>query len=462
MFGLFSRRLSTKVVDATGRTAKVCAVLGAQWGDEGKGKLADVLASCNFDIVARFNGGNNAGHTLVVNGKKHAFHLLPCGLGYKNTLNLLGNGVVVHLPGLFKEIDNAVGTIFDPTGRLVVSDRSHILFDFHQALDAWQEQARGPSKSIGTTRKGIGPAYTSKATRNSIRMGDLVAGEWDLFAQKYLALASALDRQFPGLEYDKDKELANLKVYRQRLLDGNMVVDSALLINQALSQGKRILAEGANAVMLDLDFGTYPYVTSSSTSAGGVCTGLGIPPNQVECTVGVVKAYTTRVGGGPFPTELTDDLCGGDIPRGSPGTDIGALLQRVGQEIGVTTGRKRRCGWLDLVVLRYSHALNGYSGLNITKLDVLDSLKEVKLGVAYEIDGKVLPNGQMPSRLEDLAKVKVVYETMPGWEQDISKITKYSDLPVQARNYVERIEQLVGVKVSWVGVGAGREAMLVR
>jgi adenylosuccinate synthase len=241
-----------------------------------------------------------------------------------------------------------------------------------------------------------------------------------------------------------------------------MVVDGIYFINQALKNNKRILCEGANAVMLDLDFGTYPYVTSSSTSAGGVSTGLGIPPHFLQCTMGVVKAYTTRVGGGPFPTELTDDLCGGMRERNSFETNIGSIMQKVGQEIGVTTGRKRRCGWLDLVVLRYSNAINGYSGINLTKLDVLDSLDEVKLGVGYEINGKRLPDGQMPSRLEDLAQVKVIYESMKGWKKDISKITRYNDLPIEAKNYIERIESLIGVKISWVGVGAGREAMLVK
>jgi adenylosuccinate synthase len=445
--------------DASGQTAKVCAVLGAQWGDEGKGKLADVLASKGFDVIARFNGGNNAGHTLVINGKRYAFHLLPCGLAYKHTLNLLGNGVVVHLPGLFKEIDS-LSAEMDPKGRLKVSDRAHLLFDFHQAVDAWQENARGPTMSIGTTKKGIGPAYTSKATRNSIRVGELV--DWSSFKVQYDRLADSHERMYPKLEYNRKQELERLQVFRERMLADNMIVDGTLLISQALRDGKRILCEGANAVMLDLDHGTYPFVTSSSTTAGGVCTGLGIPPSKVECAMGVVKAYTTRVGAGPFPTELTDDTCGGMRIRGDVETDIGRHMQIVGQEIGVTTGRKRRCGWLDLVVLKYSHAINGYSGLNLTKLDVLDQLKELKLGVAYEIDGVRLPEGQMPARLTDLAKVKVVYEAMPGWQKDITKITKYSDLPVQARNYVERIEQIVGVKVSWVGVGPGREAMLLR
>lgn len=408
------------------------------------------------------SGGNNAGHTLVIEGKRYAFHLLPCGLAYKHTMNLLGNGVVVHLPGLFKEIDAIQGTIMDPKGRLKISDRAHLLFDFHQAVDAWQEKARGPSKSIGTTRKGIGPAYTSKATRNSVRVGELA--DWDAFTVQYEALADAHDRLYPGLEkeYDRKGELQRLKTFRQRLMGDNMIVDGSLMMNEALKAGKKILCEGANAVMLDLDHGTYPFVTSSSTSAGGVCTGLGIPPNAVECTMGVVKAYTTRVGSGPFPTELTDDTCGGMLPRDAPGTDIGRHMQVVGQEIGVTTGRKRRCGWLDLVVLKYSHAINGYAGLNLTKLDVLDQLKEVKLGVAYELDGRRLPDAQMPSRLTDLSRVKVVYETMPGWQADITKITDYNKLPVQARNYIERIEKIVGVKISWVGVGPGRESMLVR
>jgi len=278
-------------------------------------------------------------------------------------------------------------------------------------VDGILEAARGKG-GIGTTKKGMGPSYSSKATRNSVRVGDLV--DWPVFLAKYNAIADAHEAMYAGLKIDRTSELDAVKHMRERLLADSMIVDGTQLAHDTLRKGGRILCEGANAVMLDLDHGTYPYVTSSSTSAGGVCTGLGLPPSAVDCALGVVKAYTTRVGAGPFPTELTDDLCGGMVPRGAPGTEIGKILQTVGAEIGVTTGRKRRCGWLDAVVLRYSHAVNGYSALNVTKLDVLDSLPEVKIGVAYALDGKTLPEGAFPSRLEDLARVQVVYETMPG------------------------------------------------
>jgi adenylosuccinate synthase len=430
---------------------------GAQWGDEGKGKLVDVLAP-QFDLVARFNGGNNAGHTLVIAGKKYAFHLLPCGLAFPHTVNLLGNGVAVHLQGLFSEMDDLTkGGDIDCKGRLKVSDRAHVLFKFHQDVDGILEAARGKG-GIGTTKKGMGPLYSSKATRNSVRVGDLV--DWDMFTQKYAALADAHESMYADLRIDRAGELDALKLLRERMLDDDMIVDGTHLAHDMLRKGKRILCEGANAVMLDLDHGTYPYVTSSSTSAGGVCTGLGLPPTAVECTVGVVKAYTTRVGAGPFPTELTDDLCGGMLARGAPGTEIGRILQTVGAEVGVTTGRKRRCGWLDAVVLRYSHAINGYASLNLTKLDVLDSLDEVRIGVEYELNGKSLPAGAFPARLEDLGQVKVRYETMPGWKRSIAKCKTYDELPAQARAYVERIEELVGVPVSWIGVGPGRVVMV--
>jgi len=293
-----------------------------------------------------------------------------------------------------------------------------------------------------------------------VRVGDLI--DFDIFTLKYNSLCDSHERMYEGLKIDRKHELHTIKGLRERMLEDNMIVDGTHLAHDTLKNGKRILCEGANAVMLDLDHGTYPYVTSSSTSAGGVCTGLGLPPRAVDCTVGVVKAYTTRVGAGPFPTELTDDLCGGMLPRGAPGTDIGHILQTIGAEIGVTTGRKRRCGWLDAAVLRYSHAINGYAQLNLTKLDVMDSLDEVKIGVAYELDGKILPEGALPARLEDLGKVKVIYETMPGWKTSIAQCKTYKDLPIQARKYIERIEHLVGVPVSWIGTGPGREEMVER
>ena len=457
----FSTTLSSRswrdAVDVSGRDTRVCAVLGGQWGDEGKGKLADVLAK-GYDIVARFNGGANAGHTVVVGDQKFAFHLLPCGLVYPHTQNILGNGVVVHMPALFEELAPLDDAGIEWRGRLKISDRAHMLFDFHQAVDGMQEERRADA-NIGTTKKGIGPAYSSKATRNGVRFGQLL--HWDSFKDSLTAAADAHTRQY-GVEIDVTAELERYRGYRDTLVEGNMIIDSVQVVNQAYNDGKRIITEGANAAMLDLDFGTYPFVTSSSTTVGGICTGLGLSPDKVECPLGVIKAYTTRVGWGPFPTELTDDLSGGMLPRGAPGTEIGEHMQRVGAEFGVTTGRKRRCGWFDAVVAQYGHMINNYRSVNITKLDVLDDLEEVKIGVAYKLNGQRLPRGAMPATLEDLGRVEVEYETMPGWKTDISGARTFEELPGNAQAYINRIEELVGCPVSWIGVGVGRDDMATK
>jgi len=439
----------------SGLDARVTAVLGGQWGDEGKGKLADVLAK-NYDIVGRFNGGANAGHTVVAEGRKFAFHLLPCGLIYPHTTNILGNGVVVHVPALFEEAAPLDDVGIEWRNRLLLSDRAHLLFDFHQIVDGILEERRG-GEAIGTTKKGIGPCYASKMGRNGLRVGML--RHFDSFS-KNLRETIELHQKMYDFEYDIDAEIDRYKKYAEDL--DHMIVDGVHFMNEAYNDGKKIITEGANAVMLDMDYGTYPFVTSSTTTVGGICTGLGLSPDKIDCAIGVVKAYTTRVGWGPFPTELTDDLCGGMIPRGAPGTEIGHHMQNVGAEYGVTTGRKRRCGWLDMVVVQYAHQLNGYASINITKLDVLDELDEVKIGVAYKINGEQLPLGVMPSTLEDLEKVEVVYETYPGWKTDISAARTFEELPREAQVYVNRIEQLAGCPVSWVGVGVGREDMATK
>jgi len=420
-------------------TGKVDCILGSQWGDEGKGKLVDILAE-NADVVCRFNGGANAGHTLVVDGKKFAFHLLPCGLLYPHATNVIGNGCVVNIQGMFGELKGLDDGGIDYRGRLFLSNRAQLLFDFHKTVDGILEDRRGDS-NIGTTKKGIGPCYASKATRNGVRVGELL--DWDAFTKRYEALASFHEAAY-DFKHDKKAELDAIASYRDQVLP--MICDTVTYINNALDSGKHVLAEGANACLLDLDYGTYPMVTSSPTSIGGICTGMGISTKKVGCVFGVVKAYTTRVGSGPFPTELKND--------------IGERMQTVGAEFGVTTGRKRRCGWLDVALLRYSHQLNGYDALNITKLDVLSGMDELKIGVEYVIDGKRLPRGAMPSTLDDLAKVEVEYITLPGWSEDISKITAYEDLPDNARNYVETVQDLLGLPVSWVGVGPSRNSML--
>lgn len=420
-------------------------VLGSQWGDEGKGKLVDILCD-SVDVCARCQGGNNAGHTIVVKGVKYDFHMLPSGLVNPKCLNILGSGVVVHVPSFFEELENLESKGLQGRDRLFISSRAHLVFDFHQRTDKLKEAELSENKkSIGTTGKGIGPTYSTKASRSGIRVHHLVSQEpeaWDEFKLRYRRLVESRYKRYGEFDYDAEKELAKYETYREQLRP--FVVDSVQFMQKAIADKKRILVEGANALMLDLDFGTYPYVTSSATGIGGVLTGLGIPPKHINNVYGVVKAYTTRVGEGPFPTEQLNE--------------VGETLQDVGAEFGVTTGRKRRCGWLDLVVLKYSNAINGYTHLNITKLDVLDSFKEIKVGIAYHYKGKKLES--FPEDLIELSKVEVEYKTLPGWSEDITKVTKYQDLPANAKAYLSYIEEFLDVPVKWVGVGPGRESML--
>ncbi|KAJ6482856.1 AMPSase 1 [Mycena vitilis] len=418
-------------------------VLGSQWGDEGKGKLVDILAA-DADICARCAGGNNAGHTIVVpvNGVRttFAFHLLPSGLVNPSCTGLIGNGVVVHVPSFFDELDALQAQGLDCTGRLFVSDRAHLVFDFHQIVDGLKEVELGGS-SIGTTKKGIGPAYSGKASRSGLRVHHLF--DPATFADKFRKLVENRFKRYGHFEYDTEGEILRYQTLAARLKP--YVIDSVVYLHEALAAGKRVLVEGANAAMLDLDFGTYPFVTSSATTVGGVCTGLGLPPRAIGRTIGVVKAYTTRVGGGPFPTEQLND--------------VGTHLQNVGHEVGVTTGRARRCGWLDLVVLRHSCLINGYDSLNLTKLDILDGLPEIQVAVAYkDKDGAVLPS--FPADLGVLAQVQVEYVTLPGWDESIAKVRRYEELPENCRKYVEFIEEFLKVPVEWIGVGPERDAML--
>lgn len=420
--------------------SKVTVVLGAQWGDEGKGKVVDMLAT-DADIVCRCQGGNNAGHTVVVEDREYDFHLLPSGIINPKCKSILGNGVVIHLPGLFEELEkNEQKGLINWKDRLLISDRAHIVFDFHQQVDGLQELEKG-KKSLGTTKKGIGPTYSSKATRNGIRIADLL-GDPSQFVEKFQGLAAMYQRMFPELKVDVEAELARYEKYAERIRP--YVVESVTYLNSALRKGQKVLVEGANAAMLDIDFGTYPYVTSSNCSIGGVCTGLGLPPCSIGEVIGVVKAYTTRVGDGPFPTELFDAT--------------GDFLQTRGSEVGVTTKRKRRCGWLDLVLLQYTTMVNGYSALCITKLDILDSLAEIKVGVSYRSKGKKI--NYFPSNTAELGSVEVEYITLPGWETSIADVRDYEKLPHNAKKYIEMIEEKVQVPVKWIGVGKGRESIV--
>jgi len=422
---------------------KLVCIMGAQWGDEGKGKLVDVLGD-KFDITARCAGGSNAGHSVVVNGKKYAFHLMPSGILHPGNVAFIGNGVVLHIPSLFKEMDNLTKQGIDYAGRIKLSNRTHLLFDIHQQVDGLQEEAKAKGgNQIGTTKRGIGPAYAAKASRIGLRVGDLA--HFDSFETKYRTLVDSYKQTYPDLKTNVDEELARYREYYKAVKP--MIVDGVSYINNALRDGKRVMIEGANATMLDLDFGTYPFVTSSNASIGGACTGLGIAPTKIDSVIGITKAYVTRVGAGPFPTELNNE--------------IGEKMRSIGHEFGVTTGRPRRCGWLDIVALKYVCTINDFTYLNLTKLDVLSTLPEIKIATGYEINGVQFKEGY-PATLDELEKVKVTYETFPGWLCDISAARKMSDLPKKAVDLVYRVEQLTGVPIKWIGVGPGREDMVTR
>ncbi|KAG8073663.1 hypothetical protein GUJ93_ZPchr0006g43658 [Zizania palustris] len=378
--------------DRVSALSQVAGVLGSQWGDEGKGKLVDVLAP-RFDIVARCQGGANAGHTIYNSeGKKFALHLVPSGILHEGTLCVVGNGVVIHVPGFFDEIDGLESNGVNCNGRILVSDRAHLLFDLHQAVDGLRE-AELANSFIGTTKRGIGPCYSSKVTRNGLRVCDL--RHMDTFGDKLDVLFEDAASRFEGFKYSKSmlkEEVERYKRFAERLEP--FIADTVHVLNESIQQKKKILVEGGQATMLDIDFGTYPFVTSSSPSAGGICAGLGIAPRCLGDLIGVVKAYTTRVGSGPFPTELFGEE--------------GDLLRNSGMEFGTTTGRPRRCGWLDIVALKYCCQINGFSSLNLTKLDVLSGLPEIKLAVSYnQPDGQKLQS--FPGDLDTLEQVQVSF-----------------------------------------------------
>jgi adenylosuccinate synthase len=429
-------------------------VLGAQWGDEGKGKFVDLLAQ-HVDIAARCQGGSNAGHTVVVNGVKYALHLLPSGILNPRVQVVIGNGVVVHLPTLFAEIEQLDRQgVPSVAARVCISDRAHLLFDYHQIADGLMEAERAGTAggSIGTTKRGIGPCYADKAYRRNLRVGDLRHFQSaELAAHLRLALQDLRRRFGTAAEgalrnYDIRAEVARYYEYAKRLEP--MIIDSVTFLGDALASGKHsVLIEGANAAMLDIDLGTYPFVTSSNCTIGGCLTGLGIPPQYIREIIGVVKAYTTRVGAGPFPTELEDAR--------------GTMLQQVGQEYGTTTQRPRRCGWIDTFLLRYTCRLNGFTSLCLTKLDVLGCFDEIQIGVHYRHRGKRLES--MPACLRELAECEVEYETMSGWHgQSLSNVRNFNELPQSAQNYVSRIEELVGAPIRYIGVGPARDAVIRR
>jgi adenylosuccinate synthase len=424
-------------------------ILGAQWGDEGKGKATDLLATqserggAHIDYCVRTSGGHNAGHTIVVNGEKFATHLLPSGILTPGCTSVIANGVVVAPDALFREVDglNARGV---DTSHLVVSANAHVIASYHTALDKVTERFLGKNK-IGTTGRGIGPAYADKINRTGIRIADLfdegiltkkVEGALEV---KNQLLAKVYNRRAIEVEAVVEELLS----YVDRLRP--MVQDTSLLLNRALDDGKTVLFEGAQATMLDVDHGTYPFVTSSNPVAGGVATGAGVGPTRIDRVIGVIKAYTTRVGSGPFPTELFDE--------------DGENLQRIGGEIGVSTGRTRRCGWYDSVVARYATRVNGLTDLFLTKLDVLSSWERIPVCVAYDVDG--VRHDEMPMTQSEFHHAKPVYEFFDGWGEDISGARSFADLPKNAQRYVQALEQLSGAKFWGVGVGPGREQTIV-
>lgn len=416
-------------------------LIGAQWGDEGKGKIIDVLAE-NIDIVVRFQGGNNAGHTVKIGNEKYVLHLIPSGILRDGQRCVIGNGLVVNPLALLDEIAEVEATGKSVADRLFVSDRAHVVFPYHGAIDAAREDCLADGDKIGTTRRGIGPCYSDKITRIGLRMGDLVDKEFPSLIKSRLEEANRILNELGGEPVDEQKLVAEYVEAAEKLKP--YVIDSVTMLNEAVAAGESILFEGAQGTMLDIDYGSYPFVTSSNTTAGGACTGSGIAPSRIDRVIGVIKTYTTRVGEGPFPTELFDE--------------DGAQMAKVGHEFGATTGRPRRCGWFDAVVGRYAAALNGVDYWAMTKLDVLDGFETLKICTAYECDGKIYKN--MPASTRVLENCKPIYEEMPGWMESTSEITRYEDLPQKARDYVERLCELTGVKLGILSVGPKRESTL--
>ena len=456
----------------------VTLVLGAQWGDEGKGKLVDILAS-SAQLVARAAGGNNAGHTIVVNGVTYDFHILPSGLINPSCkVNLIGTGCVVHIPSFFAELSalekKGLQGVRD---RILISDRAHVCFDLHTVVDGISEDrykfGARPKDMIGTTRKGIGPCYSDKVARKGVPFWMLVNDSdpprWERRLRELYEGYKSTYGEAALSNYSVEDEITKLRTAREELRQ--YVVNQTPLLAQAVgingsalpsgsSPGMNILIEGANALLLDVDHGTYPYVTSSNTGLGGGFTGLaGLSSKALSSpgsnVVGVVKAYTTRVGSGPFPTELD-----AAIDANHPDAHYGERMQRIGREFGVTTGRKRRCGWFDLVLVKYSAQVNTYTQINLTKLDILDDFEEVRVATAYKINGQEVT--EFPADLDALENAEMVYKTFPGWQSKTTGVDKWDDLPEKAREYVKYIEREVGIPVKYIGTGPRREDMVVR
>ena len=417
-------------------------LLGLQWGDEGKGKIVDVLTK-NYDIIARFQGGPNAGHTLIFDGNKHVLHTIPSGIFHDRAVNVVGNGVVID-PVIFKkELDNLSSYHIDFKTKLLISRKAHIILPTHRILDAASEKMKGKSK-IGSTLKGIGPTYMDKTGRNGLRIGDLEMANWK---ERYRALTDKHLNMIKFYDVDLDFDLDTLEkefFHAVDVLKELTFIDSEEYINQALADGKSILAEGAQGSLLDIDFGTYPFVTSSNTTAAGACTGLGVAPNKIGDVFGIFKAYTTRVGSGPFPTELFDE--------------DGERMAKVGHEFGATTGRPRRCGWLDLIALKYAVQINGVSQLMMMKGDVLSGFEVLKACTSYSYKGENILH--FPFNIEE-ENVSVNYTEFEGWKEDLTVMTEGGQLPKNLNDYIAFIEDFVGVKVTIVSVGPDRKQTIM-
>ena len=418
-------------------------VLGAQWGDEGKGKIVDLLTP-RFSLVARYQGGHNAGHTVYVKGRKFVLHLIPSGILHPGVVCIIGNGVVVDPSALFAELDELIGMGVDVAGRLFISDKAHVILPYHRELDVLAEARRGEQK-IGTTSRGIGPAYEDKIGRRGIRMGDLadasVDGPLSIAVQHNV---DARNRLVGNSDMKWQEVLADLRRAWVRLQP--LVIDTSLRLHQAITAGSAVMFEGAQGTLLDIDHGTYPYVTSSNATAGGAATGLGVGPGVIGNVLGVAKAYTTRVGGGPLPTELLGEM--------------GERLRETGMEYGASTGRPRRCGWFDAVAVRYAARVNGLHSIAITKLDVLDGIKELEICTAYRCGNQTLT--EMPSDLAQLSLCEPLYETVPGWSEPTKGVIEFDQLPENARRYIRRLEETSGVPASIISTGSDRDHTILR
>lgn len=423
---------------------KTVAIVGSQWGDEGKGKVIDFLAT-QADVVVRGQGGNNAGHTLVVDGKKFALRLIPSGILNPNTINVIGNGIVFDPKGFFEEIEMLESNGIS-TKNIKISDRAHIVFPYHKELDGLAEEARGDNK-IGTTKKGIGPCYMDKTERSGIRVCDLMDKE--IFAKKLKLQVDAKNKLVTGVYgkeamFDFDEIYNEFIVYAEKMRP--YVEDTTVIVYDAIKANKKVLFEGAQGTLLDLDLGTYPFVTSSHPTSGGFAVGAGVGPNMIKDVVGIVKAYTTRVGEGPFVTELFDET--------------GERIRTQGREFGTVTGRARRCGWFDAVIVKYAARVNGITSISFMLLDVLTGFDKIKICTAYKMGDKIINN--FPASLEDLAKCEPVYEELDGWNEDLTNIEKFEDLPENAKKYIARIEELIDVNIDLVSVGPNRTQTIIR